>query len=369
MKKTLIKEVSENDLQAVLDAYALDEFYYPSFFPVMFTPTLTWRALSGDYGINVAADVVSYNAAAPRKTRNVIERLTGKIPKIEIVRVKEETDLNEYQHLQYYYGTQEGQRALMNWVYADTDFCFKGVNARLEWLALRALSTGGFVLDSTNNAGTVTETKVDFGVPDAHRIATSLTWSADNAATAKPISDIREVVSKGVGQGLVLKYMLMDLETFYAMMACNQAIDFCSAWVPQVGRIKIPSVDEVNLALRAHRLPEIRIVDTYVTLESATGNRTTVNPWQSGIVTFIPELACGYTYHGPMADEMVADSVATKAKREHILIKKYSTEDPVTEVTKGIANAIPVWGNADRCYLFDTRAAVADKSEQEQDGE
>ena len=74
------------------------------------------------------------------------------------------------------------------------------------------------------------------------------------------------------------------------------------------------------------------------------------------MVTFVPELACGYTYHGPMADEMVTDSVATKVKREHILIKKYSTEDPVTEVTKGIANAIPVWGNADRCFLFDTLA-------------
>ena len=185
-----------------MDAYTLDEFYYPSIFPVMFTPTLTWRALSGDYGINVAADVVSYNAAAPKKTRNVIERLTGKIPKIEIMRVKEETDLNEYQHLQYYYSSEEGQKALMNWVYADTDFCFNGVNARLEWLALRALSTGGFVLNSSNNAGTVTETTVDFGVPAANKVKTKVTWSPENAATATPISDIRSMVSKGVGQRL-----------------------------------------------------------------------------------------------------------------------------------------------------------------------
>lgn len=359
MKQSLIKEFSENDLQAVMDAYTLDEFYYPSIFPVMFTPTLTWRALSGDYGINVAADVISYNAAAPKKTRNVIERLTGKIPKIEIMRVKEETDLNEYQHLQYYYGSQEGQKALMNWVYADTDFCFKGVNARLEWLALRALSTGGFVLDSSNNAGTVTETTVDFGVPVANKVKTKVTWSAGNAATATPISDIRSMVSKGVGQGILIRYMFMDLETFYAMMATDEAVDFCSSWIPQVGRIKVPSVDDVNIALKAHRLPEVRIIDTYVTLEGAGGARTTVNPWQAGIVTFVPEMECGYTYHGPMADEMVTDSVATKVKSEHIMIKKYSTEDSVTEVTKGIANAIPVWGNADRCFLFDTTAAAS----------
>ena len=354
MKKSLIKEVTENDLQAVVDAYTLDEFYYPSIFPIMFTPTLTWRALSGEYGINVAADVVSYNSAAPKKTRNVIERLTGKIPKVEIMRVKEETDLNEYQHLQYYYGSEEGQRALMNWVYADTDFCFNGVNARLEWLALRALSTGGFVLDSNNNAGTVRETTVDFGVPEANKLKSTVAWTAANADTATPISDIRSVVEKGIGKGILIKYMFMDLETFYSMMATDEAIDFCSAWVPQVGRIKIPNVEDVNIALKAHRLPEIRIIDTYVTIEKADGTRSTVNPWEAGVVTFVPELACGYTYHAPMADEMVLDSVATKVKREHVLIKKYSTEDPVTEVTKGIANAIPVWGNADRCFLFDS---------------
>lgn len=356
MKRTLIKELSQNDLQAVVGAYTLDEFYYPSIFPVMFTPTLTWRALSGEYGINVAADVVSYNAAAPKKTRNVIERLTGKIPKIEIVRVKEETDLNEYQHLQYYYGSEEGQRALMNWVYADPEFCFKGVNARLEWLALRALSTGGFVLDSTNNAGTVTETSVDFGVPEANKLKATVAWSDENAETATPITDIRNVVAQGVGKGILIKYMFMDLETFYGMMATDEAVDFCSSWIPQVGRIKVPNVDDVNVALKAHRLPEIRIIDTYVTLEGASGTRTTVNPWEKNVVTFVPELECGYTYHGPMADEMVADSVATKVKKEHILLKKYSMEDPVTEVTKGIANAIPVWGNADRCFLFDASA-------------
>ena len=354
MKQSLIKEFSQNDLQKVMDAYTLDDFYYPSIFPVMFTPTLTWRALSGEYGINVAADVISYNSVAPKKTRNVVERLTGKIPKIEITRVKEESDLNEYQHLQYYYGSQEGQRALMNWVYADTDFCFKGINARLEWLALRALSTGGFVLNSANNAGTVTETSVDFGVPSSHKISSSVAWTATNKTTATPITDIRSLVDKGTADGILIKYMFMDLDTFYNMMAADEAIDFCSSWVPQVGRIKVPNVDDVNVALKAHHLPEIRIIDTYVTIEKADGTRSTVNPWESAVVTFVPDVKCGYTYHAPMADEMVVDGVATKVKKEHILVKKYSTEDPVTEVTKGIANAIPVWGNADRCFIFDS---------------
>ena len=61
----------------------------------------------------------------------------------------------------------------------------------------------------------------------------------------------------------------------------------------------------------------------------------------------------GNTYHGPIADEKI-DSEAAKVKREHVLIKKFSDDDPVKETTKGIANAFPAWGNADRCWQVDT---------------
>ena len=61
----------------------------------------------------------------------------------------------------------------------------------------------------------------------------------------------------------------------------------------------------------------------------------------------------GNTYHGPIADEKI-DSEAAKVKREHVLIKKFSDDDPVKETTKGIANAFPAWGNADRCWHVDT---------------
>lgn len=358
MKKSLIKELSANDMQGVIESFTYDDYYYPSIFPLMFTPTLSWKALSSDLGIHVAADVVSFNATAPRKTRNLITRLTGDIPKIEILRVKEETDLNEYRQLQNYFGDREGQKAVMNWVYSDTEFCWAGVNARLEWLALRSLSTGKFILNSDNNAGVVTETQVDFGMPDSHK--TSVTNSWDDTANSTPITDIRKVVKTAMGNGTLIKYIYMDQDSFYRMVGSDETVNFCSSWIPQIGTAKVPTMEEINVALRAHRLPEIRIIESYVTIEKTNGTRATVNPWEEGAVTFVPQLECGYTYHAPMADELIRDSVATKVKREHILVKKYSTEDPVTEITKAIANAIPVWSSADSSYILNT---LVEKSE------
>ena len=142
MKKTLINGLNEKGLQAYLNRLDLQDFYYPTLFPSKFTPTLTWKALAGEQGVPVAADVISFDSRAPRKTREIVERLQGDIPKIAIGRDKTESELNEYFQLQNFAQTTEGANALLDWAFNDVEFCFRGVNARLEWLALQAISQG-----------------------------------------------------------------------------------------------------------------------------------------------------------------------------------------------------------------------------------
>ena len=47
-------------------------------------------------------------------------------------------------------------------------------------------------------------------------------------------------------------------------------------------------------------------------------------------------------------------SVALKVMNGPIMIKKFSTEEPVAEVTQGIANIFPAWNGANRSVLLDT---------------
>lgn len=340
----------------MINAMTLNAFYYPTLFPLKFTTSLTWKALSADQGIPVAADVVSYNATSPRKTRQVVAKAQGDIPKISIARDKSESELNEYNQLLQYAKSTEGADALVKFVYDDIEFCYMGVAARLEWLALRALSTGKISMDVSNNDGIITENAIEFLVPAVQKKGVTTAWSAANKATCTPITDIRTIVGLAKKKGIMLNYMFMCQDTFDIFAAATEVVDFASAWVLKATQLTTAvSLASVNSALKESNLPEIKIIESYVTIEKRDGTQTTVNPWETGAVTFLPNLVPGNTYHAPLADEIVKDgSAAMKVKRGHTLIKKYANEEPLVEVTIGMANAFPAWGTASRSYMLDT---------------
>lgn len=356
MRATLIHGLNEKDMAAIVNTMTLNAFSYPTLFPLKFNPTLTWKALQADVGVPIAADVVAYNSSAPKKTRDIVSRLTGDIPKIEISRVKQESDLNEYYQLQHWATTPAAAQAILDWIYDDIAFCWTGVNARLEWLAMQALSLGKISLSKTNNAGVVTETAVDFLVPTANKSGVAVTWTEGHSASGVPITNIKAIVKLAKAAGYPVKYMLMDQDTFDVMCLQDSVQKFCASWVVKATSLQtVPSLTEVNNALRASNLPTIVIIDEYVTIELESGTRTTANPFTTGVVTFIPDLVCGNTYYAPLAEELMEASSAIKTKRGPVLLKKYSLDEPsIQEVTKGMANAFPVWTSAQHSYLMYT---------------
>lgn len=360
MKTSLIQGLNEKDMNAVVNIFPLNDFYYLSLFPTKFSPTLTWKAIAADLGIPVAADVVSFNSSAPKKSREIVSRLTGDIPKIEISRAKEESDLNEYYQLLHYANSVAGAQAIMDWIYDDVEFCFKGVNARLEWIALQALSLGKVVLDKTNNAGVITETAVDFLVPAAQKVGVAVTWSSALAATSAPITNIKARVKAMKALGKPVKYMLMDQDTFDAMAISAEVINYCASWVVRATNLAtLPSLASVNMALTSNNLPTIVIIDSAVALENNAGTRSVVYPWTTGVITFLPDLNPGNTFYAPLADELVKSSTAIKTMRGHIMIKKYSLEEPsIQEITKGLSNSFPVWSSAQNSSLMYTLATT-----------
>jgi hypothetical protein len=359
MRKSLLVGVNEKDMAAYIAKLTIPDMVYPNLFPLKFTPTLNWKTLKSETGIPVAADVVSYDASAPTKTRDVVGRASGDIPKIEIKRVMGESKLNEYKQLTHYAGNDAAQMELIRFVYDDVDFVFKGVNARLEWLALQALSTGLVSLTKNNNEGLVTETSVNFNIPSANKLgyntfAAKVAWTVANAATSKPISNIKEVVKAAKAKGRRVNYILMDNDTFDALAVSAETISYAASWVVKATNLALtPNIESVNAALRSNGLPEIKIVDSLVTLEKADGTRTTVSPWASGKITFISEMVVGNTWHGPIAAEDVATE-AVKTKRQHILIQKWGQVEPTAEFTKGTANAFPVLNDPDGIWMLDT---------------
>jgi hypothetical protein len=178
-------------------------------------------------------------------------------------------------------------------------------------------------------------------------------WST--SASATPLANIKAKVKTAKGKGYKLGYAWMDQDTFDALAATAEVQKAAATWVVQATDLQTtPSLDSVNKYMASNGLPQIIIVESYVTIELADGTRTSVNPWEAGVVALTTDKVLGNTYYAPLADELVIDSAATKVKRGAVLIKKFSTEDPVSEVTKGMANAFPAFAQGPRAFLMDT---------------
>ena len=357
MRKSLINGLSEKDMAAVATLYTLTQFYWPTLFPLKYTPSLKWEQLEGEFGAPVAGDVISWDSRSPRKRREVISALQGNINKIGVAREKTESEMNEFNMLNRL-ADDEAKKALVKWIWEDQEFVYDGINARLEYLALRAASTSKVVLTTTNNEGIVTDANVDFLVPDANKSGVAVSFTIANAATSKPITVIKAIVKAAKAKGKRLNYIFTDQDTVEAILASEETLKIVAPWVMQATNLtSTPTLESLNSALSGLKLPRIGIVESYINIE-IKGVRTQVNPWEPGVMLFSETPTLGQTYHAPLADEYVESTTSLKTKRNHVLIKRFAQEEPLIETTLAIANAFPVLANASGKWLVDTQAAT-----------
>jgi len=201
---------------------------------------------------------------------------------------------------------------------------------------MQALSYGSLALDADNNNGVITETAVDFGIPSGNKTTVGTAWST--AASATPITDIREVVDDAEDEGHSISYIVMDKSTLNYALATTEAEvkdTFSQFQRLSTSRKNLVSLEDLNTMLDAMLLPHVVVVN-------------------SKYVSFIPDMKIGKVLHGPIAEES-AESIAKKAtivKKDHVLISKWSDLEPFGEFTKGQANAFPVFNDVDSIYIL-----------------
>lgn len=132
--------LNEKDMEAVIRTYDLKAFYYPTLFPLKETNFLTWKTLEAQAGLKIAGDLTARGATIPRKTREAINRIQGDIPKITISREKNEDELTEYDIMVAMSSNNPDLQNLVEFWAEDTEYCWNGVAARAEWIALKEIS-------------------------------------------------------------------------------------------------------------------------------------------------------------------------------------------------------------------------------------
>lgn len=358
MQKSLMVGLNEKDMAAVVHTYDLKSFYYPTLFPLKSTNFLTWKMLEGQAGLRIAADLVSRGATIPKKTREAISRIQGDIPKIAISFEKKEDELTEYDIMVAMSSNNPDLKALVDFWAEDTEKCWNGVAARAEWIALQQISLGKVNFSSTNNAAVVTEYNVDYQIPSAQKVGVNTAYSG---ASGKPLTkDFKTALDLGKSIGARYKYVFMNLSTFGKLAAQEEVYKRCASFSESLVSVyDTPDLATVNkyLAQKAELYKGLQIVliDQDITVELTDGSRTTTNPFEDDVMLFSESKVLGNTYwKTPIDAKPMPGSVATKVMHGHTLIKKYSDESPIREVTEGIANLFPAWNLAGRSVLMQT---------------
>lgn len=354
MEATLLRGLNEKDMQAVINTYDLKAYYYPTLFPLTETPFLTWKLLEAQAGLKIAADLISRGATIPRKTRDAISKISGDIPKISISREKNEDELTEYDIMLAYASNNPDLKAIVEFWAEDTGFCWTGIAARAEWIALRQISMGEVQFKNTNNAGVITEYDVDYQMAAAQKIGASVSWGT--VASAKPMTDFKTALAAGKSLfGATYKYAFMNLATVEKLVATDEMVKVCASYLSNLsGLSQTPSLEDVNAALLrkvAFKGLQIIAVDQDITIELADGTRTTGNPFEDDVVLFSENRVLGKTYWKRPID-MNVQTPAIKVMNGHTMIQKYSNVSPIQEVTEGISNLFPAWNLAGRSVLM-----------------
>lgn len=345
-------------MTARLNSRMVKPVYFPNFFNIVPTEALKWESLYGEKGVPVAADVISYDASAPIKTREVINKAVGDIPKIAISRVMSEQDWNKYRMLMYYANGDQNKRELLDLVFNDLDFCYNGVRARMEWMAMQILSSAALSLSKTTNNGRVTETALDFAVPTANKYGVTVNWAT--SASATPLEDLEDLAETAANTyGVTLKYFVMRRSDFLELRNADDTTTKIKAWINSTGTLLV-TLDVINQYMTANGLPNIIVVNPSVRLEDEDHARTVVNPWTQYRVVGIPDLNVGSVQHGPIAIESSAEvqKKATLVKKDFVLNYKYAQLNPFGEVTVSEANAFPVLNDPDALFYLRTNNAT-----------
>jgi len=363
-----LEEITAKSLGIYLDKKEYQKRYFINYFPLKYTPFLSYETLIGSKGIS-AADIVSYNSSAPEKTRRVVDRLRGDIPAMRVKRIMDEVKLNEYNIVKATVKNDADTQALLDLCYDDIDFVVESIMQRCEWLALQALSQTVVNLTAVNNAGVITEEAIDFGLPSANKeyvggAAAGRQWKVANAATSKPITDITNICSEARKAGVMIKHIVMNLSKFTDFKASDEVKDFIYGIMISEAGISptvAPTLSVINKVLKESGMPDIQIIDTYIDLENEDHVITSYDPWlnagsEDKYVTFIPELPLGKFLHGPIAAETVKDPGIIQKKTGHILVQSIAEQDPVQQKTVGLANCFVSFDKINQVWSLNTES-------------
>lgn len=349
-------------LQTMIDLNLsrFDRVWFDRYFDMAVpAPTLNFTTVIGRSRIEAAASIVDRNTPAPLRSRPALEKLQGEVPAIMEKIKMTESDYRNYltvQNLNLADSTKKAQ--LLDLLFNDIKRVGTSVFKRLDMLVLQGLRYGLVNVTVTNNPDALVTGDIDLLMSANNKKFCSVVWSAANAATMKPITDINSVVKAAKAKGVTFEKILMNLTDFWAMASATETLTYMLGFYNLPSSAKVmPTIDKINDMLRGMRLPVIEIVDVQIGVEK-DGVISASEPFAAGGLTFVPSGKLGVIHNAVAIEELSPAKQVSYAKYRNALISKWSETDPFAEWTKAELNAFPGFEAIDSIYLLNVAATA-----------
>ena len=345
---TLIQGLTHQMVQSRLNTVDAKPFLFGTHFPVKKVNGFIWRTLGNQLAKkNVAADLHTDNGTIVRKRRPIFESAKGDIPFISISREMTRSEIKEYQ-TELAFAQDEDATKLVQYWGEDVDFCFTGVQSELEYIAWALLTGAGKLsFTTTNNATYANEFDLDYDVDDFQKQKTTTDWA--NSANADIIGDLAKLVKLAKDNNLNPKFAFINLEELYHICSSKQIIKACASYLANaVGMAQTPDLTQVNTMLAKQAWLnglQLRVIDQTITREFTDGTTLSGNPFANRRLVLAESERLGTTQYDILQEN---NEVILRAERSHTVVKKYGTVEPLSEVTIGQADAVPVLDTAYR---------------------
>lgn len=338
--------VTTDDLQFEVTQYTPGTgLAWSRLFPLKYTRTFDLKGFEGNEGIPVSADRVSFNVRAPKKKRRTVGNWTGELSKIAVAREKNEIEINEYLDAEIVSAAKPEDKAaaqeLLDYVYDDVRFCNNAMDYKTEIEALMVASNGKRVFNKQVDGKMAQQEELNFNIPADNFGGVVTKW--DNAE-ADGLADIATAQKKIQKKGLPKpQYAFMSQLAFDRLCAQKKTIEKVASALMQVTGLASAdgvTVKSINSYQRRHGYPQIAVIDSYVTIEDAEGNFTTIQPWNDVSVVLSPSTQLGWTYYKNVPS--VQNTEAAQTYGGYYKITRYSEVNPMLEVTTAEAYVQPV---------------------------
>lgn len=326
-------------------------YIYKQVLTPSFTTDCRWASIIAQY-TRVAADVVSLDSELPLKSRDSLEVAHGEIPKMGMKLYLTEKQMKDLDSM---IAQNMPINRILGVLFEDLPRCIEGIWERIEDIFLAELSTGVGI----DTRGGSTGVRVNVGYMDDHQFGVTQAWQG-NAKTALAVDDMQKVFDKALEDQNTITDMWADdyfLRALYSNEQFKQQYAFDQGFVGD----KIPNLDfekagatlQTKWGITLHRVA--RKVKTEL-----NGQKKNHNPWQEGVCVFTCDETLGDLVWTTVAEAArPVAGVEYQTADEFILLSRYSTNDPLREITSSQAMVVPVINNVDRIYTLDTKKVQA----------